>query len=212
MKPEVSPAWLFSTSRGEAVPAELWDAITVKQLEDWQNQWTAAIADGVFRLVREQIPPNKWPNSLLWNWRHKSQAFTPFISKSGYSVMCDNSTQGMMFVDLAQHRCKIKEQAGKHLVYVDFVETAPWNREDFLLTPKYHGVGSLLIRAAIERSRAEEFGGRIGLHSLPESEDWYRRKCGMSDLGTDATNKEYLRYFEMTVEQADAFIKKGSSP
>lgn len=142
----------------------------------------------------------------------KSQAYEPLISKAGYSVMCDNNTQGMMFVDLAQHRCKIQEQAGKHLVYVDFVESAPWNREDFLLTPTYYGVGSLLIRTAIERSRAEEFGGRIGLHSLPESEDWYRRKCGMSDLGTDPTNKEYLRYFEMTVEQADAFIKKGNSP
>ena len=211
MKPDVSQAWLYSTAKGEAVSAQLWDGITPKQIRDWSAQWTAGIAEGMCRLLQAQVPREKWPKSLYWNWRQKSQAFNPLISKAGFSVMCENQTQGMMFVDLAQHRCKLKEQAGKHLVYVDFVETAPWNREEFLAEPRYHGVGTLLMRAAIKRSRDEEFGGRIGLHSLPESEEFYRRVCGMTDLGTDSKQESYLRYFEMTPDQADAFIKKGDS-
>lgn len=211
MKPDISQVWLYSPLKAQPVAAELWDGITEKQLSDWDQEWTAAVAAGVFRLIRDKVPRHKWPNSLHWNWRKKSAAYRPSISKAGYSVMCEDSTQGMMFVDFAKHRSRIAEKSGKHLVYVDFVETAPWNRADFLNEPKYQGVGTLLIRAAIERSRAEEFGGRIGLHSLPDSEDFYRRVCGMTDLGTDSKQESYLRYFEMTTEQADAFIKKGSS-
>ena len=54
----------------------------------------------------------------------------------------------------------------------------------------------------------EGFKGRIGLHSLPQSNNFYANKVGMTDMGQD---EEYqnLRYFEMTPEQAEAFIEKG---
>ena len=55
-----------------------------------------------------------------------------------------------------------------------------------------------------------EFHGRIGLHSLPQANGFYANTCGMTDLGTDP---DYggLRYFEMTPEQARAFVAKGGS-
>jgi hypothetical protein len=48
------------------------------------------------------------------------------------------------------------------------------------------------------------FKGRIGLHSLPQSEPWYQ-KIGFTDVGPDPTKK--MRYFEMTEVQAAGFIK-----
>ena len=58
--------------------------------------------------------------------------------------------------------------------------------------------------AAVELSLQEEFRGRIALHSLPQADEFYRVKCGMSPLCKD-TKYENLTYFEMTPEQAQAF-------
>jgi hypothetical protein len=66
-----------------------------------------------------------------------------------------------------------------------------------------------MIRAAIALSEELEFKGRIGLHSLPQANSFYANTCGMSDLGMDA-DYQNLRYFEMTPEQAEAFIAKGT--
>jgi L-amino acid N-acyltransferase YncA len=79
--------------------------------------------------------------------------------------------------------------------------------------PRYRGIGSILVRAAIELSKQEEFKGRIGLHSLPQADSFYSTTCGMSDLGVEAESPYApMRYFEMTSEQAEAFIKKGQKP
>ena len=95
-------------------------------------------------------------------------------------------------------------------MYVEYVENAPWNRNDLLFDPPtYRGVGTILIRAAIETSGAEGFKGRIGLHALPQSNDFYANKCGMTDLGPDS-NYQYMHYFEMTTDQSEEFIARGA--
>jgi hypothetical protein len=63
------------------------------------------------------------------------------------------------------------------------------------------------MAAVIQISQAEEFAGRTGLHSLPQSESWYRENCGMTDLGPDPNDRSKLRYFEMTAEQANKFLE-----
>src|SRR5271156_3290416 len=96
-------------------------------------------------------------------------------------------------------------QAGKPLVYLDYLEVAPWNRPDFGPVPRLRGVGSALITAAVALSDEEGFKGRLGLHSLPQADAFYR-KIGMTDLGPDPAYQN-LRYFEMTVEQARTFLE-----
>ena len=113
-----------------------------------------------------------------------------------------------MLLDTVRGRCQIDEQKGKNLVYIDYVENAPWNRPELGTPPRFKGIGSILVGAAIRLSHAEEFKGRLGLHSLPQADDFYARTCGMTDLGPDS-DKQNLRYFEMTSAQADAFIAKG---
>ena len=93
-------------------------------------------------------------------------------------------------------------------MYVEFVENAPWNRAELFDPPRYRGVGSILIRAAVALSEELEFHGRIGLHSLPQANGFYANTCGMTDLGADPEH-DGLRYFEITPEQARAFIAKG---
>jgi Arm DNA-binding domain len=96
--------------------------------------------------------------------------------------------------------------AEKNMTFGDYPHVSPktWNRAEFA-KPRYRGVGTALLTAAIDLSLEEGFHGRIGLHSLTQAESFYRNACGMSDLGIDS-NYDNLRYFEMTSEQAAAFL------
>lgn len=205
----VSLVHLFNAQRGEPEAAELWDGITESQLRDWEGEWTPELYKAVQRLHRMGIDRKHWPQSRHWDWRRKTKALQGMLGMPGFSIVCNGLTQGMMIVDLAMHRCRIAEQKGKNLVYVEFVENAPWNRPELTNPPTYRGIGSILIRAAIALSQQEEFKGRIGLHSLPQANSFYANTCGMSDLGMDP-DYQGLRYFEMTPEQAEAFIAKGN--
>ena len=102
------------------------------------------------------------------------------------------------------HMARMAIQAGKPLVYVEYLEVAPWNRSDSA-EQRFRGVGTALMTAAVDLSLSEGFGGRMALHSLPQAENYYRDFCGMTDLGIDASY-DNLHYFEMTTHQAAQFI------
>ena len=208
MTPAASRVHLFNVTRNEPETAELWDAITERQLADWESEWMPALFDAIRRLNRARVERRQWPQSRHWNWRRKVETLQGMLANPGFSIVCDGLTQGMMIVDTAKHRCRIDSQTGQHLVYVEFVENAPWNRPELFTPPRYRGVGSILIRAAVALSEESEFHGRIGLHSLPQADGFYANTCGMTDLGTDP-DRGGLRYFEMTPEQARAFVTKG---
>jgi hypothetical protein len=131
------------------------------------------------------------------------------LAHLGFSVVCDGMTQGLMRIDLT-HSSRLATQHGKPLVYVEYLEAAPWNRPELSSPPRYRGVGSALIAAAILLSMSEGFKGRIGLHSLPQADQFYRDTCCMSDLGPDANYRGNLKYFEMTPAQAAAFANEGA--
>jgi hypothetical protein len=203
-----SPVFLINVATGEPEPAELLDAITEPQLADWEAEWLPELFKALQRLHRAGVERAQWPQSRQWNWRKKVAVLHGMLANPGFSIMCGGITQGMMFTDTTTKRCRIPGQAGKNLVYVSFVENAPWNRKELFNPPRYRGVGTILMRAAIELSKELEFKGRIGLHSLPQANGFYANVCGMTDLGPDAAYED-LRYFEMIPNQAEAFVEKG---
>lgn len=210
MSVTASPVFLWNVERGEAESAELWDAITEQQLADWEAEWIPELFKALQRLRRAGVPRQAWPQSRHWDWRKKTAALTGMLAHPSFSIVCRGLTQGMMIVDNTTKRCRLADQAGKNLVYVEYVENAPWNRKELFDPPRYRGIGSLLMRAAIEASRQEGFKGRIGLHSLPQADVFYAKTCGMTDLGVDPDpNYSPMHYFEMTQEQAEAFVAKG---
>ena len=206
--PTVSPIALTHVDSRELIDAELWDAITEKNLADWEAKWTPELLRLLEALYDNGVERALWPQSRHWDWRQKTQAIEKRLDQQCFAIVCDGMTQAMMITELTK-RARLKRQKNDHLVYVDFVEAAPWNRREILgEPPRYSGCGSILIRAAIEYSKLEGFKGRIGLHSLPQANDFYANKLGMTDMGQDP-DYQNLRYFEMTPEQAEAFIKEG---
>ena len=200
--PTKSLVRLRDVATGESREAELWDAILERHLVDFESAWAASM-----EALLVQLPKLHREESSHWNWRAKVGAIRGLLGNQSFAIECDGETQGLMIVSLLK-TCRSLHVKGKPLVYVDYLEAAPWNRQS-LTQPRFRGVGTVMLAAAIQLSRDEGFGGRIGLHSLPQSEAWYA-KCGMADLGHDRSYQN-LKYFEMHEIQSSAFLSGGSS-
>ena len=100
---------------------------------------------------------------------------------------------------------RIESQKNLGLVYIDLLSTAPWNRHGFTRTPKYKGVGPLLLGVAVNFSLDEGLEGRLSLHALPQSESWHRSQ-GLTELGKDPGHPEELVYFEFAQADAKAYV------
>ena len=205
MTVNVSKIYLLDVATDGSVEAELRDAIEQAQLDDWQTKWRPALLTTLQELVRKGVPFDQWPQSWHWDWSKKTARVQGLLAFRGFSIVAQGATQGLAQVDLTK-AAREANQRGKPLVYLEYLEVAPWNRPDLGNAPRLRGVGTALITAAVALSEDEGFKGRLGLHSLPQADNFYR-KIGMTDLGQDAAYQN-LRYFEMTSEQARAFFEK----
>lgn len=189
-----SVVYLRDRVSGQLVEAVLQDSIHQRHLDDHRNHWNPLIG-------------SHGEQHGHWDWGKKWSHFAAQLSYQSFAVECNGQTQGLMIVNTIK-RCRIPQNSNKHLVYVEYLEAAPWNRRNVPNWNRFSGVGTVLIAAAIQLSIDEGNHGRIGLHSLPQADTFYRDKCGMTDLGPDASyNPHPLRYFEMTEAQAKAFIQ-----
>jgi hypothetical protein len=209
MTVQVSEISLKNCSTGGTVRAELRDAIEEQQLLDWLTAWQPLIRSVVLDLVARGVPPSQWPQSWHWNWPAKMARVAGLLAYRGFCVTCDGLTQGLMRLNLTS-LAREATQVGKPLVYVEYLEVAPWNRADGGQAPRYQGVGTALLVAAVALSFDEGFKGRTGLHSLPQSDGFYRDGCRMIDLGPDE-HYQGLRYFEMTEAAAETFLAEEAA-
>ena len=191
MSANVSRVFLRERVSGDLVPADLYDSILENHLEDHERDWKP--------LLTAQVGEHRH-----WDWRRKMEYYSPQLSYQSFALEYCGRTQGLMIVNTTQ-RCRIPSQENMHLVYVEYLESAPWNRGR---TPTLKGIGTVLIAAAIQLSRDEGNRGRIGLHSLPQADTFYRDRCGMTDLGLDVAYSPSfpLRYVEMTDSQAATYL------
>jgi hypothetical protein len=101
-------------------------------------------------------------------------------------------------------------------IYIEYLATAPWNRknENGQRIDTRHSrvapVGRRLVEVAIELSTQLGFEGRMGWHSKPGAESWYKDTFpGLFDFGVDDDGGDGLLYFEISREIAEAFKAGG---
>jgi hypothetical protein len=201
-----STVLLKDRATGQLVEATLIDGVSREQVEQAEGIWRPFLDEQVTRMRAQGVPQNRLPQHGHWDWRQKQQATELYLAYHMMGLERGAEMQGLMLVVTAGKDSRITSQRGKPLVYVHFLAAAPWNLPSVVGEPRYALVGSILVAAAIQLSTEEEFQGRVGLHSLPQSDTWYRDRCGMTDLGPDA-DVQNLRYFEMTPAQASDFLK-----
>ncbi len=202
-----SPVFLNHRCTRQLIPAELIDPVSREEADAANANWRAAMDEAVRKLRLRQVPPSQLPQHAHWDWLKKFEAVEGLVSYHLLGVEANGAMQGMSLLCLDGHFGRLQEHLGKPLVYVHFLATAPWNSPQVVPDPEFGLVGRVLIAAAIQISQDEEFAGRLALHALPQSETWYRVHCGMTDLGPDPADRNGLHYFEMTSQQAAAFLR-----
>lgn len=194
---------------GAPVPATLHDEVTIAHFLETQKDWRPVVLGAAKKLHQAGAASELIPQHWHWDWNEKAPELV-LLPIRFLAIECEGRLQGLMKVNTVSHRCRLPEQRGRELVYIDYVEVAPWNIKPFTealgLQPRYSAVGTRLVEAAVRLSLDEGFKGRVGLHSLPASERFYLSGCRMTGVERD-TNKQDLLWCEFTPEQAERFLR-----
>ena len=211
---------IYDVKAEDYVNADLFDGLSEKHLLDFENRWKPILdkhlenvrnscIDSCGNIIRQLLIDELGKLNIQdigWVWRDKLKRHPqPSTYYKFYVLEYDNVAQGLMSIDLATRRCLLESHSNNHLAYIDYLAVAPWNRPQLYNPQSYRMIGRVMMATAISTSIDAGFKGRIGLHSLPQSENFYNDKCGMICLGNDV-HKQNLLYYEMTSEKAYEFI------
>jgi hypothetical protein len=201
------PTTLFDRRSGQIIPATIRFGLTATEILAVETVWGPWRRAAVERLVTDGFPEDQMPQHWHWDWGEKvPQLDMPVYRAVG--VDCAGETQGLMMITTAGHMALLAPEVGKPVVYVSYLESAPWNVPLLANDPRFGSVGKRLIWAAVRASVDEGFHGRVGLHSLPQAEAFYAQGCGMELVGIDP-DYESLAYFELTREAAATILAEG---
>ena len=202
------PIQLIDSASGEPVEAELFDDITIDHFMETQREWRPIVMEVSRRLYQSNAPTECIPRHFHWDWTSKEYDLR-LLAIRFLGIMCENKLQGLIKLDIAGQFGRIASQLRKPLVYVDYLETAPWNIKPLMRAMdkeiQFSGIGTRLIEAAVRLSMDEGFKGRVALHSLTGAEKFYLDVCGMTAVARDA-EKQNLLWCEFTAEQGKRFL------
>jgi len=198
---------IIELATGNPVAAILHKELDELEIIDVETAWSPERLKSLRELRQRGVAANNLPQHVHWNWAMKAVQFSGVLAYRSFGIEAAGKMQGLMMVCLTGKNARLDPDKGKPLVYVDFIETAPWNAKEFTSTPIYKGIGVRLIQSAARLSIDESFAGRVGLHSLAQSKPFYTNACEMTALGPD-TAYGNLEYFELTATKAADLLKK----
>ena len=198
---------IIEVRTGNAVTATLHVELDELEVIDVETVWAPERLRALRKLRENGVPANLLPQHVHWNWALKAVKTSNLLAFRSFGIEANGKMQGLMMVLLTGKSARLDPDRGKPLVYIDFVETAPWNAKEFTASPRYKGVGLRFVQAAAQLSIDEGFGGRVGLHSLSQSIPFYTKGCEMQALGPD-TSYLNLEYFELTAAKVNDLLKK----
>jgi GNAT superfamily N-acetyltransferase len=189
---------------GNYVAATFLDRIDATYARHADDLWLTFLAAEMAK-AHASGSPLAVPEHAHWRWERKVATVGHLLLYPTSAIEYDGDAQGLMLLKTDGEFARSPGQVGRPLVYVVFLASAPWNLPTVVARPRFRGVGTMLLRAAVETSVNLGFKGRIGLHALRQSEAFYA-SIGMTVWGQDP-KKENLNYFEMTPEQVAAFLR-----
>lgn len=187
------------------VDAVLHDRVMPPLAAAAEKSWKHFIEDARNKAHTQSLPEPEKMDQELWRWHEKVQLTHNLLPYPTLAIECSGEIQGMMLLKTDGCLGRLPSAQGKPIVYIELLSTAPWNLKEYIHPPRYSGVGTILIGAAIQISMEYGFKGRIGLNSLPRSERFYER-LNFEFLGRDA-DKQNLKYYELSAEHAAEFLK-----
>jgi hypothetical protein len=112
--------------RGDLQPlvAVLREDMKPEDLAAIEGEWGPHRAMLRQELTRRGIERQRWPQSLHWNWTRKGPDLKLLESKC-FAIEYEKAIQGVMLTKTASFVSRLDK--GKPLVYIDYLESAPWN-------------------------------------------------------------------------------------
>lgn len=210
---------VYSPGFKEIRRIDLVEELEDKHFEFVKREWKPRLEDSLARsiIAYKSLPDEKqneesWqekqgmfgaPDSH-WDWEDKKKSMLDSVHRM-FALVDGDSVEALMRIDLSTPS-RIQHSRFTPIVYVDYLAVAPWNRPAIQPRPRFKGLGKLFLGVAVSISTEEGMDGRCGLHSLKQSEGFYRH-VGMEDLGIDAA-AHGLRYFEFSSGGATKFLEE----
>jgi hypothetical protein len=160
-----TPIQIVDQQTRDLVEATLSTEIAPAKLIDIEAVWGPARIAAVQQQIASGALPSQIPQHWHWNWATTS-ANLQLLAYRCLGIEYQGQMQGLMMVKTAGCVARLLPDAGKPLVYVDYIEVAPWNLRVLTNTPRFGGIGVRLIEAAVRFSMDEGLHGRVGLHSF----------------------------------------------
>jgi hypothetical protein len=191
---------LVELNTGSIVSATIKTELSLQTLLEVEAVWGPLRIEAVQRMLQAGRTFDELPEHYHWNWARKLQGYREQRHRF-VGVECAGEIQGLMRLDIVSQVARLMLHERLPLVYVDFLESAPWNAKQFTNAPRYKMTGVRLMMAAIRYSFDLGCEGRVGLHSLPQAREFYESMFRMTPLGNDVDH-EGLMYYELSGEIA----------
>lgn len=181
---------LCFAKRDEDVTAKLRWTISEESLLQHETIWRPFILKHMTAWCRKRALTTHWPVSIGWDWRRLVGFYLKQQKAEVYSIVCRGLTQGMILL----LRDYVSKAATGNVVYVSYLESAPWNVKSIAGSKRFTGTGTILLIAAAKRSEELGCGGRIGLHAEEPAIPFYEA-LGLKPFDADI-HAEGLVYME----------------
>jgi hypothetical protein len=194
---------------GNFVTAVLEEDLGGEELSDAEASWRPVREAAVQRLQGAGLSPVEIAARLQhahWDWIAKVPRLYLLASKC-IGIRYEENWQGLAMLEAGTRAASLGADRGKPIVYVDYLESAPWNLAGFVDSPRYGLIGFRLIEFAVRFSINEGFHGRVGLLSLPQAEEFYEEKCGM--VRVPNAGQHGMAWFEFSRKRAAEFLERG---
>lgn len=134
-----------------------------------------------------------------WDWFKKAYYFTG-DEHEWFFLFSEGKPQGACLI----YHPKKSAICDANIFYVEYLAVAPWNRDCLVRQREFRGVGSILLKVALEYS-VKKLGliPGLSLHSLPQAKEYYEK---LKMINIEGMNKGDLLYFELPQAEADKLL------
>ena len=115
---------------GRMISAELHDDLAVESLFEAEKVWGPERTEFLRECIKAGV--KDLPQSIHWNWPTKAATRFPGLKTNAltgyrlFGIKAENNWQGLLLAVCVGYQSRIPP-GEKDIVYVEFVETAPWN-------------------------------------------------------------------------------------
>ena len=126
--------------------------------------------------------PRSEPDSE-WRWR---QIVSTYQNKPNYLAKCIKTTDGLIQAAVVYRVDAMSAiEPAQRAVFVEWLASAPKNREILMKTPRYRGAGTGLLLFAIAQSYFLGFSGRVNLNAVANIEYYLGQGFIQTNIGDD---------------------------